>query len=1014
MAPSTTQKFPSVSHPLSRLASRECLSISGKSRDGAESVDWSLGSPSPQPPESIRSQSVAGSIPGRADSRLLPARCGTSQDSKRVSTDEVLLVLEEKLRSSNLPLVRRMFRSNDPNGEGKVTKEAFSRILWHLCGYLSPRQISHVLRRLGLDKSSLITFEDLFCYFRRPQSRDKGREQVGFTKSSMSIRPPNSASDAISYAKGQSTAYASPEEVAEISWQALKTKASTGEIDFYDFFPPMCFGNGAYVIPGQLRECLQKLHIPSSDDIVAKIFRKFEGGSPYAVHTKRLFQSLGVDAEGRLLKTPPSGSSTPKFKTPRPIMSPKKSSTTPRDSAIQRPATSQCNEIASQKAETPQLTPVNLPSARPKTSTDTSSTRIFDGDIGDMIGKKLNEGQANVIRALEAKDSNGSGTISKPHLREAFAALGFPIKPTDMEHFLSRNGLRRKDGMVNYRLLLRRLQTRSGRGLLNKVMRSHEHVFHDTTPPSTPSDGASAMILERKLLDIFQREFLALLAAFRQFDLNGTGFLTPDEFRTALERRYLVKFTDATWEQCIESSYVRLVQPPNNATQGQIGYVPYNDFLAKFDVMLRPSTVDAEDPWVEKEVDLKRLREHKERYLNSMDIDPADHTHRHEPRPLDQLEVVLVDVLLYKFHNFKKEYDMIVREDFCRIDKEKFDYIMFRCGFVLTASELSRLWLSMPITRPMESLSFPTILQHVMRLYYSALKPAKFSKTSRDSVIVSHVLEKIRVPMVSNWNLLKKKLRFLDPMGTSRIPKEDMLAIIRGLRPNINDMELHYLIEMLESRVSGKTNYFRMMEYFTKNTKGTRLDTADKNHPPLSTDSSRVYQKFYDINQLPKQHNYRHPTPVKPDFITLRNAPATPPFKRINMQPGVARRKKYPALEKQGINGAMNKSFPYRGNFDTLAHHPPSTVQSRTSKDSLAANHVKPRIGARDMPFLGRALRKEDKQDCGRISVEAFKKILLSYGITFRDPNEMYKLLRRYDRKMTDEISYEKFLQAIA
>ena len=52
----------------------------------------------------------------------------------------------------------------------------------------------------------------------------------------------------------------------------------------------------------------------------------------------------------------------------------------------------------------------------------------------------------------------------------------------------------------------------------------------------------------------------------------------------------------------------------------------------------------------------------------------------------------------------------------------------------------------------------------------------KFSKTSRDSAIVSHVLEKIRVPIISHWNLLKKKLRYLDPMGTSRVEKVGTLC----------------------------------------------------------------------------------------------------------------------------------------------------------------------------------------------------------------------------------------------
>ena len=47
------------------------------------------------------------------------------------------------------------------------------------------------------------------------------------------------------------------------------------KLNFEDLFPPMCFGDGAYIIPGQLRECLQKLEIESSDDIVARILRKW-------------------------------------------------------------------------------------------------------------------------------------------------------------------------------------------------------------------------------------------------------------------------------------------------------------------------------------------------------------------------------------------------------------------------------------------------------------------------------------------------------------------------------------------------------------------------------------------------------------------------------------------------------------------------------------------------------------------------------------------------------------------
>ena len=83
------------------------------------------------------------------------------------------------------------------------------------------------------------------------------------------------------------------------------------------------------------------------------------------------------------------------------------------------------------------------------------------------------------------------------------------------------------------------------------------------------------------------------------------------------------------------------------------------------------------------------------------------------------------------------------------------------------------------------------------------------------------------------------------------------------------------------------------------------------------------------------------------------------------------------------------------------------------AQESLVQKKVKPQVGAGDISFMGRAMRKADQADSGRISVEAFLKILSNYGVTFQDPNEIYKLLSRYDRKLRDEISYEKFLKAL-
>jgi len=54
---------------------------------------------------------------------------------------------------------------------------------------------------------------------------------------------------------------------------------------------------------------------------------------------------------------------------------------------------------------------------------------------------------------------------------------------------------------------------------------------------------------------------------------------------------------------------------------------------------------------------------------------------------------------------------------------------------------------------------------------------------------------------------------------------------------------------------------------------------------------------------LPRQHNYRHPTPPKPEFINLRNAPSTSPFKRVTVNPPVTKPNKRRYVEGNMVKG---------------------------------------------------------------------------------------------------------------
>lgn len=56
-------------------------------------------------------------------------------------------------------------------------------------------------------------------------------------------------------------------------------------------------------------------------------------------------------------------------------------------------------------------------------------------------------------------------------------------------------------------------------------------------------------------------------------------------------------------------------------------------------------------------------------------------------------------------------------------------------------------------------------------------------------------------------------------------------------------------------------------------------------------------------------------------------------------------------------------------------------------------------------------MHKADLANKGKLPVNLFRRILEEYGVNFRDPNELYHFLRHYDTKLSDQVSYERFLK---
>ncbi|XP_077865895.1 uncharacterized protein LOC144353142, partial [Saccoglossus kowalevskii] len=83
----------------------------------------------------------------------------------RYGPQELYEMVKERLTTGYYGLLH-LFKSNDPKGQGIVSRCALPRILFHLCGYLTPDQLQILLYRIGLDKKEMISFDDFIGQFR--------------------------------------------------------------------------------------------------------------------------------------------------------------------------------------------------------------------------------------------------------------------------------------------------------------------------------------------------------------------------------------------------------------------------------------------------------------------------------------------------------------------------------------------------------------------------------------------------------------------------------------------------------------------------------------------------------------------------------------------------------------------------------------------------------------------------------------------------------------------------------
>ncbi|XP_030070752.1 uncharacterized protein LOC115477803 [Microcaecilia unicolor] len=220
---------------------------------------------------------------------------------EKYNINEILTLIKEKInRPGNS--VCQMFRNNDPQGKGVVSRQALTRILWNICGFLTSQQINDLLCRLGISGLTSISFDEFTNCFQdtkvnhntwiKPTAakplKKKGEKQRSLNR----------------------TTFTKATVAGENAWDLLIQKARKSDLCLEKYLPSSCCQPAGTVTLQQLKEALSKMGLFITTEGLLSIWERIEKSMAPAVPTVMLFSLLGLQFPG--IQEVPAGTNTNK------------------------------------------------------------------------------------------------------------------------------------------------------------------------------------------------------------------------------------------------------------------------------------------------------------------------------------------------------------------------------------------------------------------------------------------------------------------------------------------------------------------------------------------------------------------------------------------------------------------------------------------------------------------------------------------------------------------------------
>lgn len=567
----------------------------------------------------------------------------------------------------------------------------------------------------------------------------------------------------------------------------LKEKAKQRFLDVAELIPQMNPGGSGRILRPELRNVLNKMGFYMEDDEFEKLWQKYDTENYGTIRAERLMSRLGIAMKD-------TGS----------------------------------REVSS--------SPRKL-----------EAERKHSLDVERWLKRKFREGFSDMKHAFMELDLDRIGKVSFDDFRMVMKDFGLRLD-TDkqLNDFIARCGIEASNGKISYKEFLRRFQDRSEQGMPHKILANPLHRYHHSEGGSNYSTTSA---IEARMMDMFQKEFLALLGTFHNIDRKDSGLLTQQQFRAAIEGRFELNMSEQEFE-----SFLKKVPIDSD------GMVKYVEFMSKFDTFESKSLFDRSSIMDRKEA-LPTLPE-----IDSPPMSPKkqfrpmktmDSYNSQEGRSVEELKALIKSVLQHNYQAFEEAFYELDELNSKKMSPNMMIKLLKKFGLPLSRNEVKRLWDTL-ITDQRGSLEY---WQFVRTFGYSldsaAFPNAKVSppkrgdndfmmrsnKLNSDKHLLHHLLKS---NIDFHWETLWREFTSIDRQGTGNVSRKDFTTILQDMCVELTDYECQVLCDKFDPKKEGRINYIKFLEPYSKHRRAHRHGhnmQAVMKHPQAELPMDEIVQK---------------------------------------------------------------------------------------------------------------------------------------------------------------------------